>query len=344
MSIPISSQPSPRKSNNEDNQEMANLSLIFDKYKDKLITLPKEKGWISENLYLYQGFWHQSKRRISAETVMAVQDGFKARQTDIYLATLPKSGTTWLKALVFAIVRRNELQTNCKTSCVSTHPLLSSNPHKCVPFVESVILRNTPTYDDQYSSRLFATHIPYTSLPQTILDSGCRVVYLCRNPKDVLVSMFHFANILRDKTRTLMTIEEAFELFSKGVMPLGPYWDHVKGYHKASLEHKHKVMFLTYEGMKMDTMNNVKRLAMFLGYPFTEEEEAKGAVEEIVNLCSFDNLSEVNKVGNLHEGIPNNAFFREGKVGDWSNHLKDEMSQILNQITNEKFLGLDISF
>ncbi|KAI3682362.1 hypothetical protein L1987_82299 [Smallanthus sonchifolius] len=344
MSIPIASHafylPSITKCNDEDKQERANMALVFDQYKDRLATLPKEKGWITENVYMYQGFWHQSSRRISVETVMALQDTFKARPTDIYLATLPKSGTTWLKALVFSLVNRNLYKNNR----LSTHPLLVSNPHNCLPFIEIEVFRNTPTYVDPHSLRLFATHIPYTSLPQSILDSGCRLVYLCRNPKDVLVSMFHFANKLRDKSRGLMTFEEAFELFSRGVMPTGPYWDHVKGYHKVSLEYPKNVLFLTYEDMNINTMNNVKRLAKFLGYPFTEEEEAEGAVQGIIRLCSYENLSEVNKHGNLREDIPNGAFFREGKVGDWTNYLTGEMNRIIDEITKEKFYGLDISW
>ncbi|KAC9826156.1 hypothetical protein E3N88_45204 [Mikania micrantha] len=168
---------------------------------------------------------------------MALQDTFKAHPTDIYLAILPKSGTTWLKALVFALVNRNQ------------------------------------------------------------------------NPKDVLVSMFHFANKLRDNSRGRMTFEEAFELFSQA-----------------------------------DTANNLKRLAEFLGYPFTDEEVTQGVVQEIVRLCSFESLSEVNKHGNLHVGMPNNLLFRKGKVGDWTNHLTDEVSRVLDEITDEKFDGLHISF
>ncbi|KAK9056414.1 hypothetical protein SSX86_023775 [Deinandra increscens subsp. villosa] len=316
------------------------MTLVFNRYQDRLATLPKEKGWITENLYMYQGFWHQSSRRISVETVMALQDTFEAHPTDIYLATLPKSGTTWLKALMFALVNRNRYKHNH----LSTHPLLVSNPHDCLPFIETEIYRNTPTYIDPHSPRLFATHIPYTSLPRSIINSGCRVVYLCRNPKDVLVSMFHFANKLREKSCDVMTFEETFELFSRGVMPTGPYWDHVKGYHKVSVDHPDNVLFLTYEDMKKDTTNNVKRLAEFLGYPFTKKEEAEGAVQGIVELCSFQSLSEVNKHGNLRENIPNHAFFREGKVGDWTNHLTDEMSRVLDEITKEKFYGLDISW
>ncbi|KAI3667352.1 hypothetical protein L6452_42407 [Arctium lappa] len=266
--LPFETEPSME----EKEYEKAHLAIIFDRYKDRVTTFPKEKGWISESLYMYHGFWHLSGGVYSIETMMALQETFKAHSTDIYLCTLPKSGTTWMKALMFALVNRT------------------------------------------------------------------------RNPKDVLVSLFHFTNKLRDKSRGIMTFEEAFEMFSNGVMPYGPHWDHVKGYYNASLEHPTRILFLIYENMEKDTMNNVKRLAEFLGCPFTKKEEAEGAVEDIVKICSFKNLKEVNKHGNWRDDVPNHTFFRKGKVGDWSNHLTTEMSHILDQIVKEKFEGLDISF
>ena len=316
------------------------MALILERYKDRFTALPKEKGWHTKNLYLYQGHWYPSKYLFSIANVMCSQETFQANPSDIYLATLPKSGTTWIKALTLAIVNR----TKYKNNSLSTHMLLSSNPHDCLPFIENEILRTNPTCVVENYPRIFATHTPYTSLPQSVIDCGCRIVYMCRNPKDVLVSLFHFANKLRDESLGLITFDEAFKMFCKGVIPSGPYWDHVKVYHNASLEHPTKILFLTYDEMKVDTVNNVKRLSRFLGYPITEAEEANGVVQKIVKLCSFENLSKVNKHGNLREVIPNDVFFREGTVGGWSNHLTNEMSEILDQITKEKFLGLDISF
>ncbi|KAL7600735.1 hypothetical protein Lser_V15G26273 [Lactuca serriola] len=335
--IPTSMDAQPTAADNERRKAM---SIITNRYNDKLTTLPKEKGWLTENLRLYEGFWQESIRVISVVTLMASQDSFQAQPTDIYVATLQKAGTTWLKALAFAIVSR----TRYKNSSLSSHPLQTLNPHKCVPYIEMESLRTLPSYADGQSPRLFSTHIPYTSLPQSILDNECRVVYMCRNPKDVFVSLFHYANKLRDKSLAQMRFEEAFEMFSNGLIPGGPYWDHVKGYYKAAIERPSKILFLTYEDMQKDSVNNVKRLAEFMGYPFTEEEEIKGVVQEIVALCSFENMREVNKHGILAEGVRNDVFFREGKTGDWTNHLTNEMSQILDQITKEKFDGLDISF
>ncbi|KAI3667351.1 hypothetical protein L6452_42406 [Arctium lappa] len=100
--LPFETEPSME----ENEYEKAHLAIIFDRYKDRVTTFPKEKGWISESLYMYHGFWHLSGGVYSIETMMALQETFKAHSTDIYLCTLPKSGTTWMKALMFALVNR----------------------------------------------------------------------------------------------------------------------------------------------------------------------------------------------------------------------------------------------
>ncbi|XP_071720569.1 flavonol sulfotransferase-like [Rutidosis leptorrhynchoides] len=322
------------------NDHMAHLA---DRYKDKLTTLPDKKVPLFGSLYMYQGFWYKCNKLqniFSIESLLLAQETFKAHPADIYVTTFPKSGTTWIKSLVFATVNR----TRYKNNTFSTHPLSRSNPHKCVPFIETELYRNTPNYPDEHSPRLLSTHTCYTSLPQTIVDCGCRIVYMCRNPKDVLVYFFHFLSKMRNKYQIPeIKLEDLFETFANGSIMYGPYWDHVKGYYKASIKHPTRILFLTYEDMTRDTANGVKRLAEFLGVPFTKEEEVYGSVDDIVRLCSLENLKDVDKDG-LSHGIPNETFYREGKIGDWANHLTSEMIETLDQITKENFLGLNISF
>ncbi|XVF18442.1 hypothetical protein REPUB_Repub11eG0021900 [Reevesia pubescens] len=107
-------------------------------------------------------------------------------------------------------------------------------------------------------------------------------------------------------------------MFCKGIHAFGPFWEHVLRYWKMSLETPERVMFLKCEDLKEDITSNLKKLADFLGYPFSEDEIGQGVVEEISKLCSFETLKnlEVNKSGKRHVGIKNSAFFRNGRVGD----------------------------
>ena len=107
-------------------------------------------------------------------------------------------------------------------------------------------------------------------------------------------------------------MEEAFDMYCQDVTGYGPYWDHMLGYWKESKERPDKVLFLKYEDMKEDTSYHVTRLGEFLGYPFSLEEEKDGVVEQISNLCSFQNMKklEVNKNGKSILNFDNKNLFR----------------------------------
>ena len=83
----------------------------------------------------------------------------------------------------------------------------------------------------------------------------------------------------------------------------------------------------------------LRRLAHFIGKPFSQEEDNSGLLDQIIKLCSFDSLSklEVNKTGNLINNLRNDAFFQSGVIGDWKNYLTAEMASKLDRITEEKF-------
>nr|GMD30811.1 flavonol sulfotransferase-like [Ipomoea batatas] len=298
--------------------------------------LPRERGWeTDEDIYLLNGFWYKTW---VIHGLVALQQHFKPHPDDVLLASYPKSGTTWLKALLFSIVNRATYNHDDMQ-----HPLLNSNPHELVRSLMTYATNPRPQ-----ESLLFHTHFAYSSLPEQIRSSSCRIVYVFRDPKDVFVSFWHFFNKLRPKDSSSISLQEAFNQFTRGASPYGPYWDHVIGYYKASIQFPNKVFFVRYEDLKTETVFHVKRLAEFVGWPFSEEEENEGVVQKITDLCSFDKLSnlEVNKngsflVGKLSTGrtvsLINNVFFRKGEIGDSKNHLSEEIREILDQIRDDKF-------
>ncbi|KAL1332224.1 hypothetical protein HN51_061070 [Arachis hypogaea] len=318
--------------------------------RDLVSTMPMENGWTEKHLYQYQGFWYNP---FLLQALVTLQKHFHANDNDIFLVSIPKSGTTWLKALAFSLVNRS------KYPNYQNHPLINNSPHALVPFFELDLNSNNeflPNLNLSSSSsslfssspRIISTHFSYVSLPNSVKESSCKIVYLCRDPKDILISHWHFANKVRKGIIDNLSLEEAFEMFCKGVSASGPFWDHMLGYWNQGMKslNKKKIMFIKYEEIKMNPLLVLKELAEFLGFPFSREEEALGVVEDILKLCSFDNLSnlEVNTNGKMPFGVENNVFFRRGQVGDWKNYLTTEMVEKLNNIIANKLTEHGIQF
>ncbi|KAH0907833.1 hypothetical protein HID58_039660 [Brassica napus] len=285
-------------------EETKKLISSLPTYKDSLVKLCK-----------YQGCWYYYN---TLQAVINFQNNFQPQDTDIILASFPKSGTTWLKALSVALLERS------KHDDPLNHPLLSGNPHGIVPFFEIDMYLKSPTPDltkftsssSSSSSRLFSTHMPLHTVKQGLKDSPCKVVYLCRNAKDAGVGFY------------------------------GPTWDHALSYWRGSLKNPESVLFMKYEELKRVPCPQLKRLAEFLGCPFTKEEEESGLVEKIIELCSFDNLSglEVNRTGKTLTNVDHDSFFRKGEVGGWKNYLTPEMENKIDMIIDEELKGSGLTF
>ncbi|KAL0416373.1 UNVERIFIED_CONTAM: Flavonol sulfotransferase-like [Sesamum latifolium] len=169
----------------------------------------------------------------------------------------------WLKALLYSIVNRS-----------SKHRLTVENPHSLIPVIEYKTSGTThssataiPPSNINQSRRILSTHIPYQLLAKTLDSSECRVVYVTRNPKDTLVSTWHFVNKWKKAKEERWPFEVAVEKFCHGLIPCGPYYDHVMGYRKLCLDRPKYAYFLTYEELKNDPKAHVKKLAEFWGVP-----------------------------------------------------------------------------
>ncbi|CAN1784380.1 Cytosolic sulfotransferase 16 [Linum perenne] len=290
----------------------------------------KEAYW-DIGLTEVEGFWYSSRIISSIEAFRAK---FKPKREDevVILASNPKTGTTWLKALSHCILFRDE----------EDDLLIKMNPHLCVPYLDA---RSSPVdpgkfMQDKEQGRLFNTHLSYSYLPDSI-KNDCKLVYITRDPKDTLVSHWHFFNKIFEHNQDPLKLERAAKIFCSGQIPFGPYWDHVLEYWEATQRSPEKVMFIKYEDLCHDPKPHVRKLASFLGKPFDEE------VEKVIWRSSFDRLKDldVNKndsksqVKVLAPLLKNSHFFRRGKVGDWRNHLTMEMVERIDNVTRMKLQG-----
>ncbi|CAI0378321.1 unnamed protein product [Linum tenue] len=255
---------------------------------------------------------------------MAFRSEFQPRRDDILLISFPKTGTTWLIALCHNILSLDDDEKE------EVDVLAKMNPHELVPPLDVNFL------SDQVQDLLLN---PGRS------NSGCKIVHVARNPKDTLVSMWHFYNKIL-KLSGPFPVERAAESFCSGVLPCGSFYEHVVGYWEESNKRPEEVLFLKYEELSRDPEEQVRKLASFMRRPFSSMEDGDAEVEKVLRRSSFNRLKEleVNKNGvwELHR-LPNNTFFRKGTVGDWKCYLTPQMAKRIDQLTRLKLQGTGLS-
>ncbi|KAF3662490.1 putative protein UXT -like protein [Capsicum annuum] len=283
-----------------------------------------------DKLCQWEGFWATPS---IIKGVMVFKETFKSNPNDVLLASSMKTGTTWLKAICACIMQGNYEE--------EEDLLVKDSPHFHVPTIEAInYLTKTPAQDlyTMSSPRLFHTHLPYRVLPNSIKSSdNCKIIYITRNPKDTTISRWHFFNYNRKHLKDFVPLEEDVESFANGVHLYGPFFEHVLEYWEESKKWPQKILFLKYEDLKMDPRKEVAKIALFLGKPFSNEED----LEKVLKKCSLERLKnlEVNKSGSLFSHLHNSSYFRKGVVGDWKNHLTPEMEKQIDKVTSLKLQG-----
>ncbi|KAI5670301.1 hypothetical protein M9H77_10665 [Catharanthus roseus] len=297
--------------------------------------LPRARFWDAMDICLWEGIWFEPGL---VKPALNFKTNFEAQNEDILLASPPKTGTTWLKALCLCILKNQNIEDDEKDDV-----LTKENPHFNVQTIESMIYSTKPNPDDDLyttrkdSPRLFHTHLPYNVLPDSIKQSDCKIVYITRNPKDTVVSLWHFFNSIFRTNQDPFPLEKAVECFCSGIHQYGPFFDHVLQYWGETQKRPNKILFLKYEDLKKDPKGEVKKLADFLGKPLIDEAE----IDKVLWRCSLDRLKnlEVNKNGSILYGVPNSSYFRRGVVGDWKNYLSTDMEKLIDETAKLKFEG-----
>ncbi|CAN6228943.1 unnamed protein product [Urochloa humidicola] len=187
-----SSQTFPWQTKQEADAEVETNPELYQHFAKLISSFPTSEGMPSNLLYRHNQGWYAAM--VPMVGAMVADSCYTARPSDIIVATLPKSGTTWIKALLYATVHRDKYPVDA-----SDHPFHSIGPHECINFFELQLYSGNriPNLDKLPDPRLFATHVPFMALPRTVMTTSCKIVYLYRDPKDTLISTWYFLNKFR---------------------------------------------------------------------------------------------------------------------------------------------------
>ena len=262
---------------------------------------------------------------VTAEHVMKQRDSLPLRPSDVFVDTYPKCGTTWMQQIVKLIVN----------SGVETGMDIDE-------FCPWMIHMTMEEIEAMASPRFFKTHMPYNLIPGgDPVNSPAKYIYVIRNPKDVVVSVYHFGQkIFPD---AVPPWDQFIDQFISGDIMFGAFHTHLLGWwsHKDSPN----VLIITFENMKKDPRSTVSSVASFLGHNLSDE-----VIESIVDQTSFDKMKH-NPAANiswLDEVVPKREnpipFIRKGKTGGWRSELTEEQSARIDTFVAENFASTGLVF
>ncbi len=244
-----------------------------------------------------------------------VHQHWTPRADDVFIASFPKSGTTWTQQIVRLVYSRGLIHD-------SDPPL-----HAIIPWLDdSEDLPDLSVVDSMTSPRVFKSHNPYHLLPRKLTESN-RLIYVTRTAKDTAVSMyfhtFGFKMYEYDEP-----IEHFIGEFMAGRVEYGPYWTHLSSWY--AQRERSNILVLHYEDMQRDLAATVARVAHFLDQPLTNEE-----IERIAELSTFSSMKKDHRTSmqlwDEEQRKPGMPFMRKGKAGDWTNHFTPELAQVFDR-------------
>ncbi|XP_077157516.1 amine sulfotransferase-like isoform X1 [Paroedura picta] len=287
-----------------------------------VLTMQPQKQY----LFKHKGFYFQPEL-VTAEYIDSLED-FEIRDSDVFIVTYPKSGTVWTQNILNLIYHEGHRKGTEDTDSLDRVPWLEYN------------IRNMD-YNSRPSPRLFAAHLPYYLVPKGLRSRRAKIIYVSRNPKDVLVSYYHFSRISM-ALETAGDFGDFMERFLAGEVLASSWLDHVEGWfaHKDDFN----ILFLTYEEMKKDLRTSVLKICNFLGKRLTEEE-----LQDVVDKATFNKMRMDPRAN--YENMPPDIlekgkghFLRKGTVGDWKNTMTVAQSERFDSVLKERMQKLPIKY
>ena len=256
----------------------------------------------------------------------------------VWMASYPKSGNTWFRCFLSALftgkVEINKINTDGIFSNRNLFDKVTDIDGRLFDEEETKLtVADVYKFHLSHSPKLEFTkvHDAYSldreGNPIFPTDGSHHVIYLVRNPLDVVASFANHSSTTNDKSIKMMNDENGYLVRQKNghnnmnQLPQLMYdWS---GHVKSWIDQKEiPVTIMRYEDTKKDPVGNFHRVMTNIGIKVSKKK-----VKEAVELAKFERLREMEDDKGFREKAPTvKNFFRSGKAGGFRNELT------LNQI------------
>ena len=270
-----------------------------------------------------------------------------------WIASYPKSGNTWMRSIISSLFYTND--GNFDFSILKNIELIDIP--KNYNFVKNVDFNNineiskhrikAQEYFIQKNKNLkfYKTHsanLKIQNFDYTNPSTSLGLIYLVRDPRDIVVSMSHHQNNSINEIIDIIINKEAvvFAPLKKYMDPNFPYLipSHISSWEQNYLSWQLldvPKLTIDYNNLLMDTENIIKLIIDFFekNYNFVFDNK-KNIIKNIILSTNFKKLQKKELEYGFAESLESN-FFRSGKSNQWKFVLSNKQQlKIENEFHN----------
>ncbi len=246
--------------------------------------------------------WMPPALRRSVLTLLARDRPKRAidvREDDAFIVSYPKSGNTWVRFLVANLLYPDPtdfetLETRVPTIYKNTRRELDSFPSPRV-------LKSHEYFDPRYR----------------------RVVYLVRDPRDVVISYFHYSLRKGSIAMGHSLTDFAADFLAGKMGNVGSWQENVASW-LAARDGSPNFLLVHYEHLRARPVDEATRIARFLNCASDQV-----SIQRAVAASSFERMRELEKASGstlqLKKKGADIPFVRKGRVGGWREELPDDV-------------------
>lgn len=274
--------------------------------------LPPSAARLAKRVAVWPRAWSQAK---------ACREGYRQYADRypnpvLFVAGLPKSGTTWLERMLSSFPGYHEFL----IPEVAAHELATGGSHD-FDLPDDMFSR----FDRMLALTKMHVHASPHNL-EILKKAGVPYVVLYRDLRDVSVSNFFYMRntpwhpehpVYRDRT-----LEQGLEIFARRTLPAYANW--IRDWEQR--RDPDKSIELRYEQMLADPRAALARVAAHF-----ELGADEATIDRIVEQHSFGRLAAGRSQGQSDDS----SFFRKGIAGDWANHFTPPLRELYKTIIGD---------
>ncbi|GAB4293412.1 MAG: sulfotransferase domain-containing protein [Ignavibacteriaceae bacterium] len=233
-------------------------------------------------------------------------------EDDTFIVSYPRSGNTWVRFLLGNYLFGEKFDFLSREKFI---PAIKGNTNRD--------LLKTPRPRMLKSHSLFYKRYP-------------KVIYLLRDPRDVMISHFIWSSKNLPKKRKIANynFETYAELFFTGDFPFGRWDEHVQGWTSNSSLIRNGFLLVKYEDLKSDTFNYFTKIIKFLNLEY-DEMKVKTAIDN----SSFQKMKQLESAQQEQSKkvLPRTGktgFVGSGKV-EWELYLTGNLKSRFKSLFND---------